>query len=191
MFPFILINPTFLPRTCRHSIAKKEKRPPLRQYLLDGDFFIGSAVATNLTKLALKYASLDSVTAVAVNRMCASVMLTMSSILHLGRSGFPTRAITNDDVDRIFVCLRTLSARSEPEVVAVFASACRTALARMLDAQHEEEQRQQRDKRAKTVRVQADDPIVFAQLSSERDNLLGENLFESSLNQALAGTKCK
>lgn len=173
------------------SVAEKEKRPPLRQYLLDGDFFIGSAVATNLTKLALKYAALEGIAPPTVNRMCSNVMLTMSSILHLGRSGFPTRQITNDDVDRIFVCLRTLSARSEPEVVAVFASACRTALARMLDAQHEEEQQEQRDKRSKAVRVQADDPIVFAQLSSERNNLLGENLFETSLNQALAGTKCK
>lgn len=116
-------------------------------------------------------------------------MLTMSSILHLGKSGFPVRPITNDDVDRIFVCLRTLSARSDPAVVAVFASACRQSLASMLDAHQAEEQQQQKDKRTKTVRVQVDDPIGFAQLSSERDNMLGENLFETSLNQALAGTK--
>jgi len=30
-------------------------RPPLRQFLMDGDFFIGAALATTLTKLALRY----------------------------------------------------------------------------------------------------------------------------------------
>lgn len=30
-------------------------RPPMRQYMMDGDFFVGAALATTLTKLALKY----------------------------------------------------------------------------------------------------------------------------------------
>jgi len=30
-------------------------RPPLRQFLMDGDFFVGAALATTLTKLALRY----------------------------------------------------------------------------------------------------------------------------------------
>jgi len=30
-------------------------RPPLRQFLMDGEFFVGAALATTLTKLALRY----------------------------------------------------------------------------------------------------------------------------------------
>ena len=30
-------------------------RPPMRQYMMDGDFFVGAALATTLTKLALKF----------------------------------------------------------------------------------------------------------------------------------------
>lgn len=135
-------------------------------------------------------------------------MLIMSSILHLGKSGFPTKAITNDDMDRIFICLKTLSERT-PETVEVFKHYCRDALGKMLDAQHEvrlfsdrikqkdfkmilivqEEQRIIKEKQKVTAKVQPDDPVVFAQLSNGRDNQLGENVFESSLNQALAGTK--
>lgn len=37
------------------SQPKKENRPPLRQYLMDGDFFIGTTLAGTLTKLVLKY----------------------------------------------------------------------------------------------------------------------------------------
>lgn len=40
-------------------MAKKEKRPPLRQYLMDGDFFIGAALSATLTKLVLRYADLE------------------------------------------------------------------------------------------------------------------------------------
>lgn len=168
-------------------IVKKEKRPPLRQYLMDGDFFIGGSLSATLTKLALRFIEIEG-DKIEQNRLCAQVMLIMSSILHLGKSGFPAKAITNDDMDRIFICLKTLSERT-PETVEVFKHYCRDALGKMLDAQHEEEQRIIKEKQKVTAKVQPDDPVVFAQLSNGRDNQLGENVFESSLNQALAGTK--
>ena len=115
-------------------------------------------------------------------------MLIMSSILHLGKSGFPTKPITNDDIDRIFICLRTLSENTD-EAVQVFKHFCREALGKMLEAQNEEDQRMVKEKQRATTKVQPDDPVVFGQLSSGRDNQMGENVFESSLNQALAGTK--
>ncbi|KAH8250609.1 hypothetical protein KR038_002235 [Drosophila bunnanda] len=168
-------------------VAKAEKRPPLRQYLMDGDFFIGAALSATLTKLALRYADLEP-EARAQNRLTTQVMLIMSSILHLGKSGFPSKPITNDDTDRIFVCLRALSERT-PEAVSVFTLYCREALGKMLDAQADEDQRVLKEKQRATAKVQPDDPVLFAQLSNGRDNQLGENVFESSLNQALAGNK--
>lgn len=170
-------------------MSKKEHRPPLRQYLLDGDFFIGATLSTTLTKLALKYTELEKDVS-AQNRLCASTMLTLTSILHLGRSGIPTKPITNDDADRIYICLKTLGERSN-EIIDIFKLLCRDALAKMLDAHHDEEQQNQKDKQQKAAKIQADDPIIFAQLSNGKENLLGENVFESSLNQALAGTKSK
>ncbi|KAH8408911.1 hypothetical protein KR009_003733 [Drosophila setifemur] len=168
-------------------VAKAEKRPPLRQYLMDGDFFIGAALSATLTKLALRYVELEKEPR-AQNRLTTQVMLIMSSILHLGKSGFPTKPITNDDTDRIFICLRTLSERT-PEAVSVFTLYCREALGKMLDAQADEDQRVMKEKQRAAAKVQPDDPVLFAQLSNGRDNQLGENVFESSLNQALAGSK--
>ncbi|KAH8303870.1 hypothetical protein KR018_002114 [Drosophila ironensis] len=168
-------------------VTKAEKRPPLRQYLMDGDFFIGAALSATLTKLALRYMDVES-EARAQNRLTTQVMLIMSSILHLGKSGFPSKPITNDDTDRIFVCLRTLSERT-PEAIAVFKLYCREALGKMLDAQADEDQRVLKEKQRATAKVQPDDPVMFGQLSNGRDNQLGENVFESSLNQALAGSK--
>uniref|UniRef100_A0A1L8DVW3 Coatomer subunit beta n=1 Tax=Nyssomyia neivai TaxID=330878 RepID=A0A1L8DVW3_9DIPT len=165
----------------------KEQRPPLRQYFMDGDFFVGATLAATLTKLVLRYIDMESNEQLH-NRLCTSAMLTMSSILHLGKSGFPTKPITNDDIDRIFLCLKTLSERT-PGIVEIFKETCREALATMLEAQNEEETQVLREKQKAAAKVQADDPVVFAQLTSGRTDQLGENVFESSLNQALAGTK--
>jgi len=59
---------------------------------MDGDFFIGAALSATLTKLALRYAELQP-DARTQNRLTTQVMLIMSSILHLGKSGFPTKPI--------------------------------------------------------------------------------------------------
>jgi coatomer subunit beta len=169
------------------AATKKEHRPPLRQYLMDGDFFIGTTLASTLTKLVLKYLDWEP-KEVERNRVCTTAMLIISSIMHLGKSGFPKKEVTNDDLDRMFLCLKTLSERT-PEMIKVFKSSCRDALASMLTAQTDEEMQEKKNKRKQTAKVQADDPISFTQLSSNRQDQLGENVFESSLNQALAGTK--
>lgn len=169
------------------TTTKKENRPPLRQYLMDGDFFIGTTLAATLTKLVLKYFDWES-KEIERNRVCTTAMLIMSSVMHLGKSGFPKKQITNDDLDRIFLCLKTLSERT-PEIIKVFKSSCREALAGMLTAQSEEELQEKKNKKKQAAKVQADDPIAFTQLASGRNDQLGENVFESSLNQALAGTK--
>lgn len=169
------------------ATTKKENRPPLRQYLMDGDFFIGTTLASTLTKLVLKYFDWEE-KEIERNRVCTTAMLIMSSIMHLGKSGFPKKQITNDDLDRIFLCLKTLSERT-PEIVQLFKNSCREALAGMLAAQTEEEQQEKKNKKKQAAKVQPDDPIPFTQLATNRNDQLGENVFESSLNQALAGTK--
>lgn len=65
--------------------SKKEQRPPLRQYLMDGDFFIGAALGTTLTKLALRYGLLVNIAK--RNHFDADVMLLLAGIIHLGKSG--------------------------------------------------------------------------------------------------------
>lgn len=40
------------------------------------------------------------------NAFCAEVMLVISSIVHLGKSGLPQKAMTDDDYDRMMLCLQ-------------------------------------------------------------------------------------
>ncbi len=58
----------------------------MRQYLMNGGFFIGASIGTTLAKLSLRYLSLND-DVVSQNKFFAEAMLIIASILHLGKSG--------------------------------------------------------------------------------------------------------
>merc|ERR1740131_871743 len=53
---------------------KQHERPPLRKYLMEGDFFIGAALGGTLAKLALRFSAMES-DPVKQNRFTAECML--------------------------------------------------------------------------------------------------------------------
>ncbi|EEC15779.1 coatomer beta subunit, putative, partial [Ixodes scapularis] len=114
----------------------------------------------------------------------AECMLIMTSVLHLGKSGLPTKAINDDDADRICLCLKILSDQSAT-LNTVFGSECRKALSAMLAAKMEEELESQKAKQVKGVTIHADDPISFGQLASKSSVAGTENMFEVSLHAAV------
>ncbi|CAG9766800.1 unnamed protein product [Ceutorhynchus assimilis] len=177
---------TYATQSAFNSVQKstKEKRPPIRQYMIDGDFFIGASLASTITKIALRYGNL--VTPEKRNRFDAEIMLIMSGVIHLGQSGLPTKPITNDDRDHILFCLRVLSDRS-PIIIEIFTEYCRKALNDMLLAKELEEASNQKAKEKKGTKIHTDDPINFLQLETDKGGELGENVFETSLSQALVG----
>lgn len=165
---------------------KEEKRPALVQYMMDGDFFIGASLATTLAKLALRYKGLENDVQKS-NRMQAESMLIMTSVLQLGRSGLPTKAMTHDDAERLSLCLRSLACPT-PLVQKVFTEGCREALGRMLTAKAEEDSQNQKAKEKPGSTVQVDDAIQFLQLSRGSDLTGGAgDMFEQSLSAAVAG----
>jgi len=70
-------------------------------------------------------------------------MLLMATILHLGKSSLPKKPITDDDVDRISLCLKVLSECS-PLMNDIFNKECRQSLSHMLSAKLEEEKLSQK-----------------------------------------------
>ncbi|XP_031838332.1 coatomer subunit beta [Nomia melanderi] len=165
---------------------KEEKRPVLVQYMMEGHFFVGASLATTLAKLALRYKGLESDIQKS-NRMQAEAMMVMTSVLQLGRSGLPTKAMTHDDAERLTLCLRSLACPT-PLVQQVFTEGCRDALGRMLTAKAEEDSQTQKAKEKPGSIVQVDDAIQFLQLSRGSDLTGGAgDMFEQSLSAAVAG----
>jgi len=162
------------------------ERPPLRKYLMEGDFFIGAALAGTLTKLALRYAELEPSEA-RQNRFTAECMLVIASILHLGRSGLPEKAITKDDEDRMQLCIKVLADKG-CALGAVFKTDCREALGQMLEAMVQVDSATTGTEK-KVLAIQPDMPISFLQLS-KIDSLVGAgDILDLSLSQALGTGK--
>ncbi|XP_076381817.1 coatomer subunit beta-like isoform X1 [Megalopta genalis] len=169
-----------------YPAKEEEKRPALVQYMMEGDFFIGASLGTTLAKLALRYKGLES-DEQKRNHMQAESMLIMTSVLQLGRSGLPAKAMTHDDAERLFLCLRSLACPT-PLVQKVFIEGCREALGRMLTAKAEEDSQTQKAKEKPGSIVQVDDAIQFLQLSRGSDLTGGAaDMFEQSLSAAVAG----
>ena len=160
-------------------VKKEEKIPPLRAYLLDGNFFIASALGSMLTKLCARYLQLAP-DPQSQNAFCAEAMLMIASVLHLGKSGIPKKPITEDDVERLCVCLRALADKSKV-LGQVFGEQSREALVHMLAVMEADGKKEKTAEQA--VSVHADSLITFLQLSSGLEEV-GENKFEMSLLQA-------
>ncbi|XP_042197433.1 coatomer subunit beta [Callorhinchus milii] len=169
---------------------KEEDRPPLRGFLLDGDFFVAGALATTLTKIALRYVLIVQ-DKKKQNSFVAEAMLIMATILHLGKSSLPKKPITDDDVDRISLCLKVLSECS-PLMNDIFNKECRKSLSQMLSAKMEEEKlSQKKESEKRNMTVQPDDPISFMQLMAKNEMSSKEDQFQLSLLAAMGNTQRK
>ncbi|KAJ9053744.1 coatomer subunit beta [Entomophthora muscae] len=80
-------------------------RSHLRSLLIVGDFYLGSTLATTLTKLVLQFSKLSTESP---NAMRAEAMLMMTSIIRLGQSHLCLVPIDNDNYDRIMGSIKVL-----------------------------------------------------------------------------------
>ena len=173
----------------KNSSKKEPERPPLRHMLFEGNFFVGASLATCLTKMALKYVSMVQ-DPKKQNRFVAECMLTLTTILHFGKSSLPKKNISDDDVDRIAVCLKALSEPSEM-MSTIFGENCRSSLQLMLATIQQQEANEVAALDKKLVAVETDDAINFGQLLTRADMSNKENAFEASLLQAVGSSSKK
>ena len=169
----------------------EQERPPLRKFLMEGDFFIGAALGATLTKLALRYSQVimnEPKGQVKANRFTGESMLILASILHLGQSGLPSKAITNDDADRIALCLKFLAESGPDNPKEIFSQDCRQALIEMIEA-FGSTMESAAKKKVGSLATQADSPIKFSQLSKGNDLASAGDIFELGLSQALGTSK--
>lgn len=177
-----------------------EKRPTLRGFLLQGNFFIAAALARTLTKLTLKYLKLVNDNQIKQNRFLAEAMYIMSSVLHYGKSGLTKKAINEDDNDSINICLRVIAERS-PHIVRLFDDQSQQALTTLLDAKLNDDLNNDASEASKlskankknklSTKIQADDPLRFGQLMSASDLIEKEDVFDLTLKQAIGVLKKK
>ncbi|XP_026814952.1 coatomer subunit beta [Rhopalosiphum maidis] len=162
------------------------KRPPLRQYLIDGDFYVGAALGTTFTKLGIRYAEIwEEQDSIKANQFCVKLMLILTYILKLGKSGICSKPIGIDDGDKIMESIKILNDR-DSEIEEIYTKECSKSLNEMLAAKEDEESSNKKAKEKPGHKVNVDDAIVFLRTTSNGTEGT-ENVFELSLNQAVAG----
>lgn len=179
----------------------KTKIPPLRSYLLSGDFFVATALANTFVKFALKFKeshqSSGSSSHRTINSFVAECMLVLTSILHLGKaraSGVlqvpetsETSVMSEDDFERIALCLVVLSQLANdtvsPTMKQIFIGDMRGCLELMLNSVKKDDEK---DKKVETKCIEIDDHLNFSQLLGRGQDML-ENQFELSLSRAIGG----
>ena len=166
--------------------VKAAQKPPLRQLILDGDFYLASVLSSTLTKLVMRHSEISEDRA-RTNALRAEAMLIMISIIRAGQSQFVKQPIDEDSVDRIMSCVRSLAEFAQKkDLETAFLDDTRKAFRDMVAV--EEKKRAEKDAVLKAQSaIQVDDVFSIRQLSKKNAGLDGEANFELDLEKATGG----
>lgn len=165
--------------------VKAAQKPPLRQLILDGDFFLASVLSSTLTKLVMRHSEVSK-DVERTNALRAEAMLIMISIIRVGQSHFVKQPIDEDSVDRIMSCVRSLAEFVERrELETVFLDDTRKAFRAMVQVEEKKRAAKEAVEKAKSA-IQVDDVVGIRQLAKKATGD-GSDEFEVDLDKATGG----
>lgn len=165
--------------------VKAAQKPPLRQLILDGDYYLATVLSSTLVKLVMRHSEISKDKA-RTNALRAEAMLIMISILRVGQSQFVKAPIDEDSVDRLMSCVRSLAEfTSKKELETVWLSDTRKAFRAMVQVEEKKREAKEAYERAKSA-VQVDDVVQIRQLS-KRNATDGADGIDLDLERATGG----
>ncbi|KAI1437234.1 Coatomer, beta subunit [Xylaria sp. CBS 124048] len=165
--------------------VKAAQKPPLRQLILDGDYYLATVLSATLTKLVMRHSEISSDKA-RTNALKAEAMLIMISIIRVGQSQFVKAPIDEDSVDRVMSCVRSLAEFSENKSLeSVFLDDTRKAFRAMVQVEEKKRAAKEAFEKAKTA-IQVDDVVQIRQLS-KKNHGEGADEIELDLERATGG----
>lgn len=165
--------------------VKAAQKPPLRQLILDGDFYLASVLSSTMTKLVMRHSEISQDIA-RTNALRAEAMLIMISIIRVGQSQFVKASIDEDSVDRIISCVRSLAEFAQrKELETVFLDDTRKAFRAMVQVEERKRADKEAKEKAKSA-VQVDDVVGIRQLAKKTTGD-GSDQFETDLEKAIGG----
>jgi coatomer subunit beta len=164
--------------------VKNSQKPPLRQLLLDGDYYLATVLSSTLTKLVMRHKEISKDEA-RTNALRAEAMLIMISIIRVGQSHFVKTFIDEDSIDRIMSCVRSLSEFSQrKELETVFLEDTRRSFRTMVQTEEKKRAAKEASERAKSA-VNVDDSFNIRQLKKKDAD--GSDGIEQDLELATGG----
>lgn len=146
--------------------VKAAQKPPLRQLILEGDYYLATVLSSTLTKLVMRFSEISS-NQERTNALRAEAMLIMISIIRVGQSQFVKAPIDEDSIDRIMSCVRSLAEFSErKELETSFLDDTRHAFAAMVAVEEKKRAAVRAVEKAKTASA-VDDLFTIRQLAKK------------------------
>ena len=146
--------------------VKAAQKPPLRQLILDGDYYLASVLSSTLTKLVMRHSEISGDVA-RTNALRAEAMLIMISIIRAGQSQFVKAPIDEDSVDRIMSCVRSLGEFGQKkELETVFLEDTSKAFRAMVQVEENKRAEKEAVEKSKSA-VQVDDVVSIRQLAKK------------------------
>ncbi|KAM0129550.1 hypothetical protein BGAL_0372g00080 [Botrytis galanthina] len=171
--------------TAKLEAVKAAQKPPLRQLILDGDYYLASVLSSTLTKLVMRHSEISSDTA-RTNALRAEAMLIMISIIRVGQSQFVKAPIDEDSVDRIMSCVRSLAEVAQnKQLESAFLQDTRKAFRDMVQVEEKKRAAKEAVEKAKSA-VQVDDVVSIRQLA-KKNTIDGADEIELDLEKATGG----
>jgi coatomer subunit beta len=142
------------------------QRPPLRQLVLDGDFYMATVLSTALAKLVLRYSKISD-DEKRINALQTEAMLMIVSIIRVGQSDFVKSKIDNDSKDRLMQNVRVLNDfKKVPQYYKILLEDSRKAYQAMV-ADEDKKRKEKDDAERSKNAIQVDDVLNIRQFAKK------------------------
>ncbi|CAM9016632.1 unnamed protein product [Wickerhamomyces anomalus] len=162
--------------TSEKKSTKEEVRPPLRQFILDGEFYTSAVLASTFVKLILRFQEISQ-NAQILNALKAEGLLILVSILRVGETSYVSKKIDEDSAERILTAITYIAEGKESKLLEIaFLEATRDAYKVQVAAEDKRKAKLDEAEIAKNSQ-QVDDVIQFRQFGkSEGTDVIEEDL---------------
>lgn len=119
--PIVLPDGTYATEsalTTEKKAVKEETRPPLRQFIIDGEFYTSAVLASTFVKLILRFQEVSKNKTV-LNALKAEGLLILVSILRVGETSYVAKKIDEDSAERILTAITYIAEGKESKLLEV------------------------------------------------------------------------
>ncbi|QLG73997.1 hypothetical protein HG535_0F05090 [Zygotorulaspora mrakii] len=175
------------------SEDERDLRPPLRRFILNGDFYTGSILASTSIKLVLRLEKTSRDDSI-LNALKAEALLILVSIIRVGQSSLVEKKIDEDSLERIVTGISILMDDLDPTESDAERKLLETAF---LDATKSSFKTQVARSKHKNAKISArnlskaaepiDAPVAFRQFAHADTRAAEDDMIEEDLQLALKG----
>ncbi|KAH3677641.1 hypothetical protein WICMUC_001744 [Wickerhamomyces mucosus] len=177
--PVILPDGTYATEsalTTDKRINVDDVRPPIRQFIFDGDFYTSAVLASTFVKLILRFEEVSKDTKV-LNALKAEGLLILVSILRVGQTSYVAKKIDEDSAERILTAITYIAEGKGNKLLEIaFLEATKEAFKTQVSAADKKKAQKDADELLKNVQP-VDEAIQFRQFGkAEPKDVVDEDL---------------